>query len=334
MMVTVAKALDIPIKLEFPRPVAPGEDPAKAGNAMLGLGDIVLPGLMVGLALRFDLYLHYLRKQKVIPATSETPTLSVEKAMYIPPSRHWANRFWTARWLGRSITTSDDPETGTFHKTYFHSSLGGYIVGMLATLAGMEYSKHPQPALLYLVPGVLGALWLTAAARGEFKQMYRFSEDVTEEAAKDDSSRKGTDGKSKAEPKPSFFSFTSMKKNEEKLSKAISEHVEGGDSDGEPARSSTSSRRGSSRRRESIAKVEKLEHEFRRDRARDLVFFSVSSNWLLKPTQKKEDSTLSKHGRDEKNAGKENNTTWTSGASGSWIAVDDDEFPAKRRRRS
>ncbi|EAL85824.1 aspartic endopeptidase [Aspergillus fumigatus Af293] len=55
LMVTVATKLDVPIKLLFPRPPAPGEAPDVVSLAMLGLGDIVIPGMMVGLALRFDL---------------------------------------------------------------------------------------------------------------------------------------------------------------------------------------------------------------------------------------------------------------------------------------
>ena len=62
-MVAVATQLDIPAKLLFPRPVGPGDDPSKRAMSMLGLGDVILPGMMIGFALRFDLYLFYLQKQ-------------------------------------------------------------------------------------------------------------------------------------------------------------------------------------------------------------------------------------------------------------------------------
>lgn len=51
-MVDVATSLDAPIKLLAPRS-ASGTD-----FALLGLGDIVIPGLMISLCLRFDLYRH------------------------------------------------------------------------------------------------------------------------------------------------------------------------------------------------------------------------------------------------------------------------------------
>lgn len=52
VMVTVAKSFDGPIKLLFPRVLASGD--IKAQFSLLGLGDIVIPGLFVALLLRFD----------------------------------------------------------------------------------------------------------------------------------------------------------------------------------------------------------------------------------------------------------------------------------------
>ncbi len=48
----MAKSFDAPIKLLFPRP----EDLSggKAPFSMLGLGDIVVPGIFVALILRYD----------------------------------------------------------------------------------------------------------------------------------------------------------------------------------------------------------------------------------------------------------------------------------------
>lgn len=49
-MVTVAKSFDAPIKLVFPRNIFAEE----FKFSMLGLGDIVIPGVFVALLLRFD----------------------------------------------------------------------------------------------------------------------------------------------------------------------------------------------------------------------------------------------------------------------------------------
>jgi minor histocompatibility antigen H13 len=52
-MVSVAKGLDAPIKILFPKALGTlsGE---KIPMSMLGLGDIVIPGIFVALMLRFD----------------------------------------------------------------------------------------------------------------------------------------------------------------------------------------------------------------------------------------------------------------------------------------
>jgi minor histocompatibility antigen H13 len=56
-MVTVAKSFEAPIKLVFPQDLL--EKGLGADNfAMLGLGDIVLPGIFIALLLRFDVHLN------------------------------------------------------------------------------------------------------------------------------------------------------------------------------------------------------------------------------------------------------------------------------------
>jgi minor histocompatibility antigen H13 len=62
MMISVATKIDAPIKLVFPGP---------GRGSFLGLGDVFLPGIMIAIALLFDLYLHYLRKQSRSPNSKE-----------------------------------------------------------------------------------------------------------------------------------------------------------------------------------------------------------------------------------------------------------------------
>lgn len=186
-MVTVAKSLDVPIKLMFPRP-APATDPLAApSHAMLGLGDIVLPGIMIGLALRFDLYLFYLRRQKRTPAATQGEADTIEKPVYHSLAGRWSDHFWTHSLMGRplwaaSAAKDSKPEAPfTFPKTYFKASLVGYVLGLLTTLGVMMIWNHAQPALLYLVPGVLGSLWLTALVRGEVSLMWTYTEEIEDE---------------------------------------------------------------------------------------------------------------------------------------------------------
>ena len=165
MMVTVATKLEIPIKLLFPRPPSPAEaEKGSASFSMLGLGDIVIPGMMIALALRFDLYLHYLRK-------SRTAQGKLQKANYIPVTGSWGERFWVGR------LAAGDLQAKAFPKTYFKAGLFGYTLGMIMTLLVMQVSEHAQPALLYLVPSVLTALWGTATLKGDLHEMWRYTED-------------------------------------------------------------------------------------------------------------------------------------------------------------
>ena len=148
LMVTVATQLDIPVKLIFPRPSRPSENPSKQAFSMLGLGDVVLPGIMIGFALRFDLYLFYLRQQT--RRTIKDSESEITKATWHPATGGWGERFWTSR---DELLKSRQFQGVLFPKTYFHASLIGYILGMLCTFGVMEVYSHAQPALLYLVPG-------------------------------------------------------------------------------------------------------------------------------------------------------------------------------------
>ena len=187
LMVTVATKIDIPAKLLFPRPSDSADRPGMQAFAMLGLGDIVLPGFMMGLALRFDLYLFYLRKQHQRNAAPgnlsgcKGDDINIIKAEWLSATGCWGERFW----LGRKNGNLAPKElAGVFPKTYFHASILGYLAGLTATLGIMHSFKHAQPALLYLVPGVLGAVWVTALLKGDVKLMWGYDEATDEKEKK------------------------------------------------------------------------------------------------------------------------------------------------------
>lgn len=246
LMVTVAKSLDIPAKLLFPRPAGPRDDPGKQALAMLGLGDIVLPGIIIGLALRFDLYLFYLRKQshrdrlELLERPSSPETLpkiadagdhssakrgiqtELVKAEYITATGGWGDRFWTT---GKAKGDEYSQIGGTFPKTYFQASMTGYILAMITTLAVMEIFGHAQPALLYLVPGVLGCLWGTAFFNGDISLMWNYTE-----ATEDENATAGPQTSIATSSKQSIFSPFRQekiaKKIEQRAKKSIAIHPE------------------------------------------------------------------------------------------------------------
>jgi len=134
VMVSVARNFDAPIKLLFPRIPLRGAAAIAAGAeansfAMLGLGDIVIPGLFVAMMLRHD----------------------VERR---------------------------------FASSYFPTAFWAYCAGVAATIGVMNVFKAAQPALLYIVPCVLGALAAHAWLRGELGMMAAWKEaHVLEEEA-------------------------------------------------------------------------------------------------------------------------------------------------------
>lgn len=185
MMVTVATKLDVPIKLLFPRPDGcilpvgtPEGSPAmeeyvkclakKRSMAMLGLGDIVVPGMILAFALRFDLYLHYLRKSKSNDKDGET---EVSKPTYNSAKGSWGERFWTSAKL-----QPKEIRAKQFPKPYLYATIFGYLIGMIVTIVVMQVAQHAQPALLYLVPGVLCSFWCTALVKGDLKTLWNYSE--------------------------------------------------------------------------------------------------------------------------------------------------------------
>lgn len=180
-MVTVATTLDVPIKLTFK---------AAGRQSILGLGDIVIPGMVMAWTLRLDLWLFYQRKIKYESkelsivektASGEIVTRSDSKHMeikapYVDVKGRWGDRWWSGALFSRTVLPAEIAAT-QFPKTYFHATLTGYLVGMIVTLAMLLVFKRGQPALLYLVPSVLGSIYITALFRGELKKIWRYTED-------------------------------------------------------------------------------------------------------------------------------------------------------------
>lgn len=138
LMVTVAKSLEGPIKLMFPKMFDWSEQ--KDFN-MIGLGDIVIPGIYVALMLRFD-YIRALKNLKKQPDAK-----------------------------GNIVVPFTVSNFNTFLWTFF-----GYFMGIFATLIIMNLFQAAQPALLYLVPGVLIFSLLSALVGGYFTEFYSYDE--------------------------------------------------------------------------------------------------------------------------------------------------------------
>lgn len=157
VMITVAKNFDGPIKLLFPMAERP---------AMLGLGDIVIPGFFIALMLKLDIALN--RPLAVIDAnaarkpaargTAESPLVTQIKTGLL----HLGN------YSAIGIRTE-----------YFNTVLVSYVMGLLVTVGVMYVFKSGQPALLYLVPACLGSTAGVAYMYGkaEFDKVVQYADD-------------------------------------------------------------------------------------------------------------------------------------------------------------
>ncbi|KAL4874832.1 signal peptide peptidase-domain-containing protein [Aspergillus karnatakaensis] len=320
LMVTVAKNLDVPIKLLFPRPPAPTEAPDTVSLAMLGLGDIIIPGMMVGLALRFDLYLYY-EKKGSLKARAEGETANFVKPAYQSATGGWGERFWAPS--ARSTEPELEPpyrDARTFPKTYFKASLVGYTIGMITTLAVMQIFDHPQPALLYLVPGILISLWGTALVNGQVNEMWEFSDSEEEEEGtneKDGEKDKKEQITASGESRSFFaraFSWNSERKRPRDFDKASDKKEKSPETDGEKLDKASDNDKPK-------AKSDSKDSNFK-----DLDLFSIS---IYIPRKAKSTNSESQIDTADSTPDKED---W------SYVGVGkqekENEPPAKRRRRS
>ncbi|CDW78781.1 signal peptide peptidase [Stylonychia lemnae] len=142
VMMTVAQGIELPLKLLVPA------DQAMKSFAMIGLGDIIIPGLFASMCIRCDLINAFNRgREKAVEEGVK------EKEKLLP---------------------FIDKEMGCF---YFNASLIGFFIGLAMTYSAMQLLKTAQPALLYILPAQLGIYLLASFGRKEFLKMIAYDED-------------------------------------------------------------------------------------------------------------------------------------------------------------
>jgi minor histocompatibility antigen H13 len=105
VMVTVAKSIELPLRLKFPY----YNESNTLDFSILGLGDIILPGLLLSLCLKYD--------------------------------------------VDCCIHSENRPKTVQDFKLWlYYIALSAYTVSIISTYSAMYFFKHPQPALVFIVP--------------------------------------------------------------------------------------------------------------------------------------------------------------------------------------
>ena len=153
VMVTVAKSFDAPIKLSFPI------DTSFKKFSLLGLGDMVIPGICIAVMLKFEL--DQMISARKTSKKDETP-----------------------------LTLS---EVNSWPTPMFHITMGFYFMSIVVTLVGMHLMKHAQPALLYIVPAITLAFASVAYIFKCAKKMAEYEDDHVgvepEDKSKEDDSK-------------------------------------------------------------------------------------------------------------------------------------------------
>jgi minor histocompatibility antigen H13 len=113
----------------------------------------VIPGIVVTLALRFDIL----------------KSIDVEKLSNMFVKEQEGGDVNTMQFLIKKAQTCK--------KSYFTAIMFGYFFAIIATILVMLIFDAGQPALLYLVPGCILSLVLTSMYNGEFSKLWNFDED-------------------------------------------------------------------------------------------------------------------------------------------------------------
>jgi minor histocompatibility antigen H13 len=142
IMEEVAVRVEGPIKLLFPLPEA--EARGRRPEGMLGLGDVIVPGVFLAMLLRFD-----------VARAAKRDGAAVASA-----------------------AAAHDAPAPTFYAALF-----AYALGLVATNVSMHVMDAAQPALLYLVPFVLAGAGAAAAANGVLEELWEYSEEEEDPAA-------------------------------------------------------------------------------------------------------------------------------------------------------
>jgi minor histocompatibility antigen H13 len=200
LQVATSNVLVGPTRLIFPK--IPG-NVGEASNfpfALLGLGDVAVPGLLACLALRYDASRAVdLRSRGIAAAEAIQEALSA-----LPPNASGdeiadaagaaAESAYDkvadmeveqqARTQGMSasgeVTTVYLPSDSVLHqRTYFVPVMISYIIGLSAAFAANAITGLGQPALLYIVPMTLGTVGMVAISRKELLRLCKYTSTVT-----------------------------------------------------------------------------------------------------------------------------------------------------------
>ncbi|DAZ97868.1 TPA: hypothetical protein N0F65_003295 [Lagenidium giganteum] len=147
---------EIPILLRVPKMLD-----WRDGQSMLGLGDIVLPGLLIVFCARYDYATRGQLMGRVKPNLAHMKSLhSGSIDLTVMEEAH------------QSESIAAAPVSTPARRGLFGIVMWGYAVGLLLANLGVMLMRQGQPALMYLAPCTLGIVAIIGWQRGILSQLW------------------------------------------------------------------------------------------------------------------------------------------------------------------
>ncbi|KAL7507629.1 hypothetical protein ACHAXN_004775 [Cyclotella atomus] len=140
----------------------------RGGFSMIGLGDIVLPGLLISFAARYDGAKFLTRKVSETNSSGTNGTNGSEGDNALEGMEY-----------DPTVTRKQAVMNGVMEffkilkKGYFAPMMIAYAVGLSAAYAAVYGMKRGQPALLYIVPACLGMIFALGLKKRQLSDLWR-----------------------------------------------------------------------------------------------------------------------------------------------------------------
>jgi minor histocompatibility antigen H13 len=193
LMITVATTIEAPVKFLFAGASVPEVGSGKYPFGVLGLGDIVIPGVFLAMLREFDVerWWHDTYEEYAAAAAKKGGSKTAS------PLQSWFQRTEPKPDNGDAVVEAivRDMEAGIGETAsidffrdiptpYFAAGLVGYAVGLGATFVVLYSTGKGQPALFYIVPSLLAASLGTAFYRDEVSDLWSYRGARAREAKK------------------------------------------------------------------------------------------------------------------------------------------------------
>jgi len=171
-MVTVATKIEAPVKLLFAGNSVPTL--GKYPFAVLGLGDIVIPGVFLAMLRQFDIEQWYNNNEST---TTTTTTAGKKKKKANKKTTNKKKDDDDKESMLLTLSSPREPSSDLYSSVdtpYFTSGLVFYVVGLGLTFLVLTLTGQGQPALFYIVPSLILGSSGTALVRGEVSELWSY----------------------------------------------------------------------------------------------------------------------------------------------------------------